>query len=268
MGIINFTIKGLAVCYRKDTEPEVWNIVFPTDDLHKIKFSWTKKDGTKYEDEIANKSVTITSTDSEPPADGKYEDDTFVNQVINLTSRYLHCDGLRRRGDYQGKPGEKILQIRHAKLSVTPEDIRSERLNYVFPFDSLGDISLVTDENNPTNPQKFAKLVRGSINLKAQGKIKIEIDGVPAELGENDKFEIDNDCHGESKRNDFQLYQDLFANKNDDRKRFEMISIIDPNIFDTESTNTKTDLDLNVKFLTDPPPLICDTVRISNTNDI
>lgn len=256
MATVEFTIKGLAVCCYKGGE-DFWTIVFPTDINHMVKFSYKKLTGEVGSADLAGKSVTITSTDFEPII--TYEDPSFSKYVIDLTGDYLHSDGLKSRVTNVRNVSKTILKVPNAVLSS--KELRERRLNYVFPFDDPGAISLIKDKADPTKSQIFSKLVGGSINIKPNGKITITItDEQPIDLFEGDAFHIDNDCHHQSTRNDFQMYQDIFENKADPGKRFEMISIKYPNAIETDS--------FEEKFMTDPPPLICDTARISLTDDL
>jgi len=252
MSTIEFIIKGLAACYRKDGE-DFWNFVFPTDKNHVIKFEWTQGEKTYGPIELAGKSATISSPDSLPPV--AFEDSGFIKYTIDLTADYLHSQGIKMREMYQMQVAETTLKIPHATLSSISRN--EGRLNYVFPFNDPGQISLIRDKDDPSKPQIFSNLIGGKIDLKDGGKITINIDGEePIVLSEGDAFAIDNDCHGSSERNDFQLYQDIFENKASSGKRFEMISIFDPNA------------KVKKHPFTDPPPLICNGVRISLPEDL
>jgi hypothetical protein len=263
MATIEFEIKGLAACYRKDGD-ESWTIVFPTDDYHKVKFSFKKATGETGSTELDGKTVTISSTNTAPPKD--YEDAKFKKHAIDLTSDYLHTEGIVKRAVPLNETRETRLRIPHATLSSKKE--RDKRLNYVFLFDEPDKMRLIKDKDDPKKAQRFLNLIGGSINFKANdGKMTINITGEnPIPLSVGDTFKIDNDCNAESGRNDFQLYQDIFANKVDPNKLFEMISINDPK--SAEKNKVKKDSDRLVKIFTDPPPLICDGVRISLTEGL
>jgi hypothetical protein len=267
MPTIDFTIKGLAVGYHKEGT-EYWNIVFPTDEDHRVKFSYNQGGVTRDPLYLADKSITISSTDSEAPK--IYEDESFLKDVIDLTADYLHSDGLMKRNIFLMNVRERSLKIPHATLFS--REVREGRLNYVFPFDDPADIRLITDKDNSSKPKLFSMLIGGSINIKEGGKTTIEIEGEEIiDLSAGDSFHFDNDCHGETVRNDFQLYQDIFVNKSTPAKRYEVISIIDPNLFnklDPDSFKNKLDSDFNIKFMTSPPPLICEFVRISKPDGL
>lgn len=246
MGTINFTIKGLAACYRK-MEDEFWNIVFPTDKVHRVYFE-TSKPGKLNRISLNDKTVTITTTASVKPDD--YEDASFKQYVMDLTGSYLHEQGLFQNQNRPTEIGERRIMIPHAKLSSIKQ--REGRLNYVFPIDQPDKIQLIKDGNEP---RIFSMLVGGNINVEQEGKVTIAIEGEEQiDLSDGDWFHFDNDCQSESERNDFQLYQDIFVNQQSADIRYEVISIMKPNF-------TK-------KISTDPPPLICDTVVISNTEGL
>lgn len=263
MATIEFTIKGLAACYRKEGN-ESWNIAFPTDENHRVKFYWTKDGNKQGPIELADKDVKISSTDTEPPAN--YEDTSFIKQVIDLTDKdYLHSEGLIRRAVPLMDTRERLLQIPHANLSS--KTLRDKRLNYVFPLGEPEKIRLIKDKDDSAKPRKFSKLVGGTIKIKQGGKITIEIDGEESKvLSAGDSFEFDNDCFAESERNDFQLYQDIFANRADTNKLFEMISVFEPKSF--VENKIKRDSDSRIEMTTDPPPLVCDTARISDPSGL
>lgn len=253
MATVKFTIKGLAVCYRQDND-EFWKIVFPTDNLHVINF-WTSRDTELNKIPLRDKrSITITANSIAPD---EYQDAKFTKYVIDLTADYLHSHGLTRKIQPSPPTGERKLTIPHAKLTSVEE--REGRLNYVFPFDDPGEIHLIRDKDNPEIPQIFSKLVGGEINLSEGGRVTIEIDGEETKhLSAGESFHFDNDCDSLSARNDFQLYQDLFSNKVYSEKRFELVSINDPNL----------NKEFTLKLLTNPPPLVCDTSRISNPDGL
>jgi hypothetical protein len=285
MGTFIFGIKGLAACYRKPDE-KFWNIVFPTDKDHKVELYWIKngvKDGPEY---LADRKVNITVSGGEERADDDFQYQSFED-VLDLTTNYLHANGLARRPieeqqkNEDGEPmvGRLELQIPDAKLfSCAP---RENRLNFVFPFDKPADIQLITKADG--RPKIFPTIVGGVISLMEDGEITINIgEGQNIiNLKEGDTFFINNDCDGESIRNDFQHYQDLFVSPDPSDRRFEMISLYDspnpePQTDMTCSFNEEPFFNISIlePFLknfnkdinTEPPPRICDTVRISKTD--
>ena len=286
MGIFVFGIMGLAACYRKPNE-KFWNIVFPTDDNHKVKLLWRKSSGESGEEFLANKKVAVIVSGSDDRQEDDFQYPSFAD-VIDLTADYLHANGLARRPDSaqqkneNGEPlvGKVELQILNAKLfSCVP---RENRLNFVFPFNNPAGIRLITTADD--RPKIFPIIVGGVISLKAGGEITINIDGQNiTTLKEGDVFFINNDCDGKSIRNDFQHYQDLFVSPNPPDIRYEMISLYDspdpqPQTEFTCSFNEEPFLDISILesffndfskgIKTEPPPRICDTVRISKTENL
>lgn len=266
MAAIDFTIKGLGVGYYKDGT-EVWTVTFPTDENHKVEFSYKKGGNASGSIYLADKSIKFSSTNSVAPE--KYEDESFIENVMDLTADYLHPEGLSKREIFLKGVREISFDIPHAKLFSL--ELRQGRLNYVFPFDDPGNIHLITDKENSSKPQLFSMLVGGKISILEGGKVTITIEGEePIDLLAGDSFHIDNDCYGETIRNDFQLYQDIFVNIKFPEKRYEMISIIDPNLLDepVSKASGKLDPNLTIRMFTSPPPLVCDFVRVSKPNKL
>lgn len=247
MSTVEFTLRGLAACYHKEDEP-FWTIMFPTDEKHRVKFTYVKS-GLRYGPiELADVNVIISASDSQPPQE--YEDVTFTKFVLDLTGDYLHKEGIIKNTATAGF-GERKLQIPYAMLRS--ERPRKGRLNYIFPFNSPDGITLLKDEDG--HPQQITMLVGGSIIVNDK-KVTIEIDQMPIiELSAGDSFQIDNDCHDVIVTNDFQLYQKLYSNMARDVK-FEAISINDPLYLPNNSSSI-------LLAETRNPPNICETVRIS-----
>ncbi len=264
MSTVNFALRGLAACYHKEGS-DSWTIIFPTDDTHRIKFSYIK-DGAKHPPiELGGKSVSFLSPFSKEPAE--YEDASFRDFVLDLTGDYLYREGIKKNPTASGL-GETKLEIKHATLrSLVP---REGRLTYIFPFDTPDDIKLLKDKVG--NPQLITMLVGGSIQLQDDKNVTIEIEGEsPIELSAGDSFDIDNDCHLPTETNDFRLYQKIYSGKKTDLK-FEAISIINPlsegnheeSVSNLKKMNLERSLEESIiKIITSPPPHICDTVRIS-----
>jgi hypothetical protein len=250
---INFTIKGLAACYHKE-ENDFYNIIFPTDETHKVYFM-TSKGGVANRIPLKGRRITVTVTKSIPP--DEYEDSSFIKYAKDFTGDYLHSEGVKKKRIKSHGVEIVKLEIQHAKMFSAKE--REGRLNYVFPINNPADITLIVDENG--NPQIFSELIQGKIEVEEGGMLRILIDGVePIDLSDGDSFYFDNDCHCETGRNDFQLYQDVFVNilsEGGQEILYQTVSIKDETV--------ETFATISAAFRrTDPPPLDCDPVRISN----
>lgn len=250
---IDFTIKGLAACYHKE-ENDFFNIIFPADETHKVYFM-TSKGGTANRIPLKGRRITATVTKSIPP--NEYEASCFIKYAKDFTGDYLHGAGVKKKRIKSHGVEEVKLEIQHAKLFSEKE--RKGRLNYVFPIHDPADIKLIVDEDG--NPQIFSELIKGEIEVEEGGMLTILIDGSePIELSDGDSFHFDNDCHCETRRNDFQLYQDIFANilsEGGQEILYQTVSIKNPAVGASAKTSAAV-------RRTDPPPLDCDPVRISN----
>jgi hypothetical protein len=236
MGNIDFTIKGLAVCYYTS----YWTIVFPSNSDHKVNFWYTKAGRESGPHSLAGNNITITPTTISEP---KPYEDSFRDNVLNLSGDYFY----RRQLSSLATPSVKssILTTRNTTLSVQNDHVRNDRFTFAYPVNDVTKVMPVPD---------LAHTISGRIVIGDGEKVTIIVNDTlpnPLELFAGDSFRIDNHCPENNAANDYDMYEKLFS----DGTAYDMVAKYKPGFAKSKSMLTN-------------PPTVCDGAWISDVTNL
>lgn len=207
---VTLDIAGDAIIYEKDS---VWNVVFITDKVHKLKVYKIGSTEPDIELADANQSLAMYLNPVGPVSLTRGRGRGFAS-ILNLNDSDLH--GLDANG--------------RSNLNIKPNPSNGRQYVHLrVPVGTLGGEDMVPDYWIAENPDgaviahghEVAKIARLTFQLNDGGKIAIHLKDengpVLKSWGENKAGDIhllfDNDCHSSGDRDDFLNYYDWVTDK-------------------------------------------------------
>lgn len=215
MAKITILIEGIALSYQKDNR---WKILFPFDDCHNIKFSYSS--GSEDQDfgplAKANRRIEIRTTG---PVISTHSVGTYYNDFIDFTANYSHKDGLEMLPDWNQYG--ILLTIQNALFRL---------------FEFTNTKSVLREVSGIVDPIVFGPEIVGysamaHIETGEGGSVElVQIDdGVETPIksfSSDARLIFDNNCDEINPNSDTEMLYQLVKGKDTDTQRFS--SVRDP----------------------------------------
>jgi hypothetical protein len=205
---VRIFIKGVGLCYQKDN---LWKVLFPFDDCHRIKFSSNdiSTDAVELAGPERKIEVVVAGGTKLPPA----IDESF-DLFLNLTDSFAHESGVRMKKGWEANG--VLMTIENAVF---------------FAETTENEFTLYEDGK----PKKELGIIGHSsyvtINLKENEKLRVLVDGeeiFATTAGIQPTLIFDNDCPHDEQRpglNDFDMLYNIIEDSDADKRdrKFELL---------------------------------------------